>query len=935
MLALASFQPQAQREESLIATQPTLTPVRRRAVDRLLVEYLELPEQEQNNWLVNIRQRLPRLSHWLKQLIDDSQTVTLLDESVRNLAGVSIDRMAINAEHLTPGDQLGPWEVIEEIGQGGMGRVYRGKRADGAFEMEVAIKQIGQRRRGLAELLRRECRLLAMLDHPAITRLVDAGLDDRAGPFLVMEWIDGHDLSDWLDTSRPDPSFRLDLFERVLEAVDHAHRRLIVHGDIKPGNVRIATSGAVKLMDFGIAHLQEPGGRDDAQLRALTPSFAAPEQLAGQPTSVQSDIYSLGILLYWLLNGELPEIGEVTTGQKLDQWAGTRRREMIAILERACHTDPEQRYASAMALLEDIRHLRTGRPVSALPASRSYRLRCLIGRNRLASGLAALLIFSLVAGLAGLIWQTEQTRQAAEKAISEGQRAEAVRDFLVEMLSEADPHLTPGEPPTIRDVLRRSGDSVSERFAEQPDIAFELLSVIGTAHHGLGDSASARPYFQSALDILRSEPDIAREPLDLANATYRLAVALETSSERRQLLEETLAELQHHDEHDPLLESGVLLMLAHDAFTRQQNQTAAERALAAEALACSAEAIDEDPVYCVSTLADLFFYLSGAGQSELALDAARRGHELAHDHFGEQAHPSLVNAGVSYVNALIDHHRPSEAITLAEELLELVQTYSDEQSPVEAFIHFPLARAHATRGAEHLAERTWSRALDLMTERLPDGLGIPVQLNFLVSSQLELGRVDEARMAYERYFPVTWDNTPDHALWFRRLNELRMDQLTDGVADPRWRRELEAFQENSPHQVPHVLRFALSAALDRNDLESARAWKQTAIDADAQAGAHGVRETLRARYHLQAGDLALASSWAEQAADAFERRGEVTGPRLSALRAIEAELLCRSGQKKAGAERLQTALSYWLDDAQITEGIETVTRLAPSCPTAG
>ncbi|TVQ38494.1 MAG: serine/threonine protein kinase [Wenzhouxiangella sp.] len=910
----------------------TLTPMRRRAVDRLLIDYLELPEREQPAWLARTRQRLPRLGRWLVQLVDDSHTVTLLDESVRRLAGQSVDRMEINAARLTEGDRLGPWQVIEEIGEGGMGRVYRGQRADGAFEMDVAIKQIGRRRRGLAELLQRECRLLAKLDHPSVTRLIDAGLDDRAGPFLVMEWIEGTDLDDWLNSEQPDLAFRLDRFEHILEAVEHAHQRLIVHGDIKPGNIRIATNGAVKLMDFGIARLQESSGEDDAQMRALTPSFAAPEQLSGEPINVRSDVYSLGMLLYWLLTGETPGHGKAGIGERLRHLSRRRRREVIAIFERACHVEPEQRYASVSAMLADIRHLRSGKPISAMPATRRYRLRCMVSRNPIATGLGTLLALSLVVGTGALILQAEQTRLAAEQAISEGQRAMAVRDFLVEMLSEADPHLTPGEPPTVRDVLRRSGDRVSERFVNQPDIAFELLSVIGAAHQGLGDSASARPFFRSALETLRAEPAIAREPLDLARATYMLATVLESSDERRQLLEQTLAELKRHDQQDPMLESGVLQRLAHDAFSRQDNEAAAQQALAAEALACTDEVIAEDPDPCIAVLSDLFFYLSGAGQPDRALNAARRSYELASEHFGDQAHPSLVSSGISYANALIDHRRPSEAIALAEELLEILAIYSDEQSPVEAFIHFPLARAHSSRGSDHVAVEKWSRALDLMLERLPDGLGIPVQLNFLVSRLLELGQVDQARAAYETYFPVTWDNTPDHALWFRRLNELLMEELTNGVPDHRWRHELKEFQENSAHQVTHILRFAFSAALDRGDLASAQGWKQTAIDADVEAGGPGVWETLRARYRLQRGELDDARLWLAQAAEAFKQLNETTGPRLSSLRAVEAELLCRSGQLEPGIEHLQAALNYWLNEARLAEQIESVNRLAPSCP---
>ncbi len=135
--------------------QATLTPMRRRAVDRLLIQYLELSEREQSAWLERTRQRLPRLGHWLEQLVQDSHTVTLLGESVRRVASASVDRMEVSATRLAEGDRLGPWEVLEEVGEGGMGRVYRGQRADGAFEMDVAIKQIGQPRRGLAELLQK------------------------------------------------------------------------------------------------------------------------------------------------------------------------------------------------------------------------------------------------------------------------------------------------------------------------------------------------------------------------------------------------------------------------------------------------------------------------------------------------------------------------------------------------------------------------------------------------------------------------------------------------------------------------------------------------------------------------------------------------------------------------------------------------------------
>ena len=267
------------------------------------MEFLELPDDDQPDFLEQCRQRYPRLSRWLDEMTDGGHTVTLLDDSVRNLADSAVQSSSITVKALAPDTRLGPWVVREAVGQGGMGMVYRGERADGAFEMDVAIKLIGKRRRGMAELLQRESRLLARLDHPSVTRLVDAGLDERAGPFLVMEWVEGTDLAQWLQENDPPLSRRLDLFCQLAEATAHAHQRLIVHGDIKPGNVRIREDGMVKLMDFGVARLLEAEDDGDVDLRALTPAFAAPEQLEGESVTTRSDVWSLGALLCWLWIG--------------------------------------------------------------------------------------------------------------------------------------------------------------------------------------------------------------------------------------------------------------------------------------------------------------------------------------------------------------------------------------------------------------------------------------------------------------------------------------------------------------------------------------------------------------------------------------------------------------------------------------------------------
>ena len=438
------------------------------------MEYLELPEADQTGWLDTTRQRLPRLSRWLEQLIGDSHTVTLLDESVRNLAGESVDRMEFSAARLAASDQLGPWEVIEEIGLGGMGRVYRGKRSDGAFEMDVAIKQISQRRRGLAELLQRECRLLARLDHPAVTRLVDAGLDNRAGPFLVMEWVEGTDLEQWISFQEPSVSERLKIFQQITEAVAHAHQRLIVHGDIKPDNIRIREDGSVKLMDFGVARLLDAGETDQTGLRALTPAFAAPEQLAGEDITPASDIWSLGTLLHWLLTGDDPRADMLASPSDLAVGSSLRNRELAAIINKARAACPTDRYHSINEFLADLHRRQLHEPVSVLPATPAYRVGRFVRRNPTLVGGIGTSFLALSVGLVIAAWMYVEAEIAREQAVAHALEAEQVADFQARQMGRIN---LPGLAMDLREQLLVSGFEMPPDD-EHVDLTEMLLGLI-------------------------------------------------------------------------------------------------------------------------------------------------------------------------------------------------------------------------------------------------------------------------------------------------------------------------------------------------------------------------------------------------------------------------------------------------------------------------
>lgn len=344
------------------------------------------------------------------------------------------------------GLRLGAWEIVRPVGVGGMGEVFEARRADGSFEGRAAVKLL---KRGMdsAAVLRRfsqERQALARLNHPHIARLLDAGASADGLPYFVLEYVDGLTL-DQAVQGIPVQA-RLGLFLQLADAVAYAHRNLLVHRDLKPGNVLVDRDGQVKLLDFGIAKALDPlEGHDGATTvgghRPFTPNYASPEQVRGEPVSTATDIYSLGVLLYQMLTGTRPTGRNATTPaeaarsvledaptkpsrlspqEALDpQWLQTRKvleGDLDNILLKALEKAPERRYTSVEALAEDVRRYLEGFPVSARPASWGYRLNRRIARNRLASAAIALGLLALVAGSAGIAWQAHEARQAQQLA---------------------------------------------------------------------------------------------------------------------------------------------------------------------------------------------------------------------------------------------------------------------------------------------------------------------------------------------------------------------------------------------------------------------------------------------------------------------------------------------------------------------------------------
>ena len=452
------------------------------------------------------------------------------------------------------GQRLGAYVLEAPIGQGGGGSVWRARREDGRFDGAVAVKLLHLSLLGQAgaERFRREGQILARLAHPHIARLMDAGVAPGGQPYLVLELVQGAHLLQHCDTHRLGVAQRLALFDDVLAAVAHAHTHGVIHRDLKPGNILVTADGQVKLLDFGIAKLLDDESPESPATaltreggRALTPGYAAPEQLRGEGVTPATDVYALGVLLYQLLTGRHPTAGNTASAAELLRGtldteptrpssavtqpdagpaAGLRdstplrlqrllQGDLDTIITHALRKPAAERYATVAALAEDLRRHRAHEPVVARPDSWAYRTRKFVRRHRggVAAGLITLL--AIGAGLVGTVWQAQRAEKQAQLARLERDHAQrelahtqAVQEILsIVLTSKGDRPLSQVE------LLDRSETLAREQFSQAPDDRARLLLFLAVLHSERASTERAAALLREARDVARQGPDRALE----------------------------------------------------------------------------------------------------------------------------------------------------------------------------------------------------------------------------------------------------------------------------------------------------------------------------------------------------------------------------------------------------------------------------------------
>jgi eukaryotic-like serine/threonine-protein kinase len=511
----------------------------RQRVEALFDEALDLPEAERDAWLAAACGPDGALLAAVRDLLAAHDLPDGLFERAADAraalaalggAGDPDDVAPEEPEH----ERIGPYRLLHELGRGGMGVVYLAERADGQFWQRVAVKlvQRGLRDPELRSRFEAERQILAALEHPNIARLIDGGITPDGRPYLVMECVDGLPIDAWCRRHALGLEDRIRLFCTAARAVQHAHRYLVVHRDLKPSNILVTERGQVKLVDFGIAKILDPGRlRLDVPdtrtgMRFLTPEYASPEQVTGRPVTTASDVYALGVVLYELLTGVRPlrlaglsaaEAERVVqgvdpappsaaAGAGLPEAAGRARRlhgDLDRIVLMSLRKEPERRYSSAEALAEDLERCLDGKPVRAAKDGRRYRARKFIRRHALlvAAGLAV--VVSLASGLAAALWQADRAgrdRDRAEAALAE---TRDVNDFLVELFGTEESDTRPIDSTAARALLERGLARVGE-LSSRPAVEARLLEAMGLMYRELGDRDRADSLLRRSLSLRRA-----------------------------------------------------------------------------------------------------------------------------------------------------------------------------------------------------------------------------------------------------------------------------------------------------------------------------------------------------------------------------------------------------------------------------------------------
>ena len=511
----------------------------------LLDEALELDEPSREAWLEGLQGEDGALAQTLRRLLAQrasAGTGDLLERGPSFTAIAGADDAA--SAQFSADQRVGPYRLERRIGQGGMGEVWLAVREDGQLKRQVALKlpMLSARRSVLVQRFARERDILGSLAHPHIARLYDAGLAEDGQPYLALEYVEGRPVTAYCEAHRLDLRQRVRLLRQVMQAVQYAHANLVIHRDLKPSNVLVTEAGEAMLLDFGIAKLLQEDVPEAAETeltrvggRAMTLHYAAPEQISGEPISIATDVWALGVLLHEVLTGRRPfsgkarDLEEAILHQEPAKPAALPA-DLATIVLKALKKAPADRYATADAFIADLDRWLADEPVLAQADSAWYRARKFASRHRAGVATAAGVLAVVIVASAVSVWQARVAREQTRIALTEARTAEAVQGFMEGIFrassgDQADP--LKARQRTAKELLDEGAARIDKALDDAPEAKLRVLKTLGDMYEDMEElDASAKLHERRAeLAVRTYGPGSSVELQALSNRSYQLTSA--------------------------------------------------------------------------------------------------------------------------------------------------------------------------------------------------------------------------------------------------------------------------------------------------------------------------------------------------------------------------------------------------------------------------
>ncbi len=717
----------------------------------LYEQALQQPLIERGDWLL---QACPdaALRSQVQALLAASEDIQASDP-LQGFIGYELGRL-IADEQSKPADYwlnktIGAYRITRWIGQGGSAVIFEAERVGVDFKQTVALKLL---KRGLhsaldQRLFQREQQTLATLDHPNIARLIDGGIADGM-PYLAIECIDGQPITSYCDQHRLDSRQRLQLFAQICRVVDAAHRALIVHRDIKPSNILVTAKGQIKLLDFGIAKLLDDGVEATGTgMMPFTPEYAAPEQFKSEPITTATDVYALGVVLHLLLVGERPDRNNrqrasvhAMQREKINQTTPAKshylRGDLDTIIGQATAADVNRRYRSAQDLAQDIESFLADRPISAHPPSVLYQAKKFLRRHRGVLLLSALMLTAILLSLGTAVWQNIEARREAE-------RANAVRDVLIELLSKTTPNRQAVERPDLPTLVAQSADLLPDRLKNQPDVQVELLTVLAGVLRQMKAPQQSMQLLESAKTSIALLHERSKQVIDWKASTIRSLIKLKRYDEAEPYLQQLLAIPEKELPVSTTRASILKLAMIHE-IDPDKTIAIGEQMIQAYSENCRRGYNCDDMAFGEN---DFAANLLGVGQIRRARDLYIR--SIDRRRKGNYPYSSLVNSIAPLGGLSVYLGELDEAENYAREALKIKQSLGNsllvnDDEYLEQLFDVLLAKENVAQAKKVLAMRRADTNLDACygLRQALDQLKLAIFLNDLVLAKSAVANTD-------------------------------------------------------------------------------------------------------------------------------------------------------------------------------------------------